>query len=67
MIEYEEIDDRTKNTINTILERNGIVWSLEDEKLITINDLATQLNMAIDTLKKHITRRLHKLEKGSLS
>lgn len=58
MIKYDEIDDMTKNSINTILERNGIVWSLEDEKLITINDLAIQLNMAIDTLKKHITRRL---------
>ena len=57
----------TKNSINTILERNGIVWSLEDEKLITINDLAIQLNMAIDTLKKHITRRLNKLEEGSLT
>ena len=32
--------------MDTILERNGIVWSLEDEKLITINDLAIQLNMA---------------------
>lgn len=59
MIKYDEIDDMTKNSINTILERNGIVWSLEDEKLITINDLAIQLNMAIDTLKKHITRRLN--------
>lgn len=58
MIKYDEIDDMTKNSINTILERNGIVWSLEDEKLITINDLAIQLNMAIDTLKKHTTRRL---------
>ena len=67
MIKYDEIDDMTKNSINTILERNGIVWSLEDEKLITINDLAIQLNIAIDTLKKHITRRLNKLEKGSLT
>lgn len=67
MIKYDEIDDMTKNSINTILERNGIVWSLEDEKLITINDLAIQLNMAIDTLKKHITRRLNKLEEGSLT
>ena len=46
MIKYDEIDDMTKNSINAILERNGIVWSLEDEKLITINDLAIQLNMA---------------------
>ena len=67
MIKYDEIDDMTKNSINTILERNGIVWSLEDEKLITINDLAIQLNIAIDTLKKHITRRLNKLEEGSLT
>ena len=27
MIKYDEIDDMTKNSINTILERNGIVWS----------------------------------------
>ena len=51
MIKYDEIDDMTKNSINAILERNGIVWSLEDVKLITINDLAIQLNIAIDTLK----------------
>ena len=50
MINYDEIDDRTKNNINTILERNGIVWSLEDEKLITINDLAIQLNMTLRKL-----------------
>ena len=36
MIKYDEIDDMTKNSINTILERNGIVWSLEDEKLIVL-------------------------------
>ena len=30
MIKYDEIDDMTKNSINTILERNGIVARKEN-------------------------------------
>jgi hypothetical protein len=44
MIEYEEIDDRTKNTINTILERNGISRKRRQNPCCTRNggDILTQ-------------------------
>ena len=39
MIKYDEIDDMTKNSINTILERNGIVsHDFRGKKLLIYED-----------------------------